>query len=148
MAFLLAKTELSLAQNLQQVPDWLLDNQRGDTLSFYKDSEGQASLLVFWTPACDLTCRKEINHWFKRARQQKLKAYLLVGSKMTAQTQWDELPSDIPLFTNARSVNRYYGATEQPKIVLINQHKEIVLHQSIQQLKSRAELEQAIEAIK
>lgn len=115
------------AETPRSAPDWLLVAQSGQTISFYKDSQGQPSLLFFWTPACDHICNRKVAELYQHAKQQNLKMYLLKTTPVWRQQPLEQVPDELQQLDNALSVSRFYGVTRQSKIVLVNQHKEIIL---------------------
>ncbi|BFM10033.1 hypothetical protein R50072_01860 [Simiduia litorea] len=135
------------AQELRNAPDWLLVEQSGQTISFYKDSQDQASLLFFWTPACDQSCNAEVAQLYQQAQQLQVKMYLLKTTPIWRQPPLGELPDELQQLNNALSVSRHYGVNTQSKVILVNQHKQIVLGKPVKPDLTREEFEQLFEEI-
>ena len=117
---------LALPRVNSQAPDWVLANAQGDFVSFYEDSEGQPSLLLLWTTACEQTCRSHFTQMQQQAQRAGVKTYLLLVSTHLPSAEPAELPDrPAPLF-NAQAVGRFYGIHNLPSWVLIDHHKTII----------------------
>lgn len=110
-------------------PDWLLADQHGQTLSFYEDSAGMASVMLFWTPTCADTCRQTLESLLTFSQQHPIKVYLLTTGPLWRQPSLAHFAGRLPQLENAHAVARFYGVSDIPKLLMVNPRKEIVLRQ-------------------
>ncbi|MDN3638169.1 hypothetical protein QWY82_05015 [Simiduia curdlanivorans] len=148
MQFFLFACLPATAQELRSAPDWLLVEQSGQTISFYNDSQGQASLLFFWTPACDQSCNTEVTQLYQQAQRLQVKMYLLKTTPGWRQSPLGELPNELQQLNNALSVSRHYGVNTQSKVILVNQRKQIVLRKPIRPNLESEEIEQLLDEMR
>ncbi|MFC6755284.1 hypothetical protein, partial [Halorubrum tibetense] len=73
--------------------------------------------------------------------------YLLKTTPIWRQPPLGELPDELQQLNNALSVSRHYGVNTQSKVILVNQHKQIVLGKPVKPDLTREEFEQLFEEI-
>lgn len=124
---LIASAALQAQQRVtSQAPNWLLSDSAGEYVSFYEDSGKQASLLLFWTPACGRACLAQMQRLQQEALESNVKPYLLLVSAHTPGSTLPELPSALAPLFNAQAVGRHYGVRGQPTWVLVNAEKTVL----------------------
>ncbi|UTA48192.1 hypothetical protein L1F30_01310 [Simiduia sp. 21SJ11W-1] len=109
-----------------QAPDWLLSNAQGEYVSFYEDSDNQASLLMFWTPTCKKRCLAAMEQLNQQAQAAGIKTYLLLNSAHTQQSELPALPTAMAPLFKAHAVGKHYGVRGQPTWVLVDGEKNIL----------------------
>jgi thiol-disulfide isomerase/thioredoxin len=120
---------LSAETDIIAVPNWSLNDVNGETLEYYKDSEENVSVLLFWASWCPF-CRSLMPHLQEVAdefREQKVKFYAMnVWEDGDPENYVRENGFTFRLLLMADLVAEDYGVAGTPGLMVVDQSHQLV----------------------
>lgn len=112
-------------------PDWSLQNQEGETVNYYQDSENKVSVVLFWATWCPY-CAALMPHLeviYGKYRSKGLKFYAVdvyEDGKKDPLEYFNEKGYSFTLLLQGDDVAKEYGVRGTPGLYVIDKDKKVI----------------------
>lgn len=112
------------------VPDWTLEDSQGNTVNYQEDSDGKASLIMFWATTCRY-CNSLLPHLeviYRKYRSKGLRFYAINAFENGDTDPVDFFEKNEYSFTMLRdgdSVAEQFGLKGPPGLYVVGKDKKI-----------------------